>query len=88
MAGWQYGRNGDSAEVVRVRRTGAMETLQATSHENGKCDASSILPRWGLRLIYRLAQLERGRAYNVTVLMVGDEPVWTVQSIGKVENGA
>ena len=41
----------------------------------------------GLRLIYRLAQPERGRAYNVTVLMVGDEPVWTVQSIGKVENG-
>ena len=73
---------------MRVRRIGAMETLQVTSHENGKCDTSSILPRWGLRLIYRLAQLERGRAYNVTVLMVGDEPVWTVQSIGKLENGA
>lgn len=45
------------------------------------------LPAWALRLIYRLAQLERGKAYNVTVMMVSDTPVWTVQSIGKVENG-
>ncbi len=63
-----------------------METLQVHNQESGRCDAGAILPRWGLRLIYRLAQLERGRAYNVTVMMVGDEPVWTVQSIGKVEN--
>ena len=45
------------------------------------------LPAWALRLIYRLAQLERGKAYSVTVVMTGDAPVWTVQSIGKVENG-
>jgi hypothetical protein len=45
------------------------------------------LPAWALRLIYRLAQLEKGKAYNVTVMMVSDTPVWTVQSIGKVENG-
>ncbi len=63
-----------------------METLQVHNQEGVRHDAGSILPRWGLRLIYRLAQLERGRAYNVTVMMVGDEPVWTVQSIGKVEN--
>lgn len=45
------------------------------------------VPRWALRLLYRLAQLQRGQAYTLTVIMVGDEPVWTVQQMGKVENG-
>lgn len=45
------------------------------------------VPRWALRLLYRLAQLQRGQAYTVTVVMAGDEPVWTVQQMGKVENG-
>lgn len=45
------------------------------------------VPRWALRLLYRLAQLQRGQAYTVTVIMAGDEPVWTVQQMGKVENG-
>ena len=45
------------------------------------------VPRWALRLLYRLAQLQRGQAYTLTLLMVGDEPVWTVQQMGKVENG-
>lgn len=45
------------------------------------------LPRWALRLLYRLAQLQNGQAYTVTIIMAGSEPVWAVQPIGKVENG-
>ena len=46
------------------------------------------LPAWAIRLAYRIAQFERGRAYNVVVLMGSNDPAWTVQSIGKLENGA
>lgn len=61
-------------------------TGQAGSGDMRKVDTVT-LPAWALHLIYRLAQLERGKAYNVTVMMVSDAPVWTVQAIGKVENG-
>ncbi len=47
----------------------------------------AMLPAWAIRLAYRIAQLERGRAYNVVVVMVNNEPTWTVQPIGKLENG-
>jgi hypothetical protein len=47
----------------------------------------SDVPRWAMRLLYRLAQLQRGQAYTLTLIMVGDEPVWTVEHMGKVENG-
>ena len=45
------------------------------------------VPRWALRLIYRLAQMQQGQAYTVTVIMAGNEPVWMMQPLGKVENG-
>lgn len=75
----------------RSRGKGAGETVNGVTRQCGGEDVRQVdtlaLPAWALRLIYRLAQLERGKAYNVTVLMTGDAPVWTVQSIGKVENG-
>ncbi len=58
-------------------------TIDAVPCGQLPCD----VPRWALRLLYRLAQLQRGQAYTLTVVMVGDEPVWTVQQMGKVENG-
>lgn len=59
---------------------------QAARDDERKIDAAT-LPAWAIRLAYRVAQLERGRAYNVTVIMANREPSWTVQPIGKVENG-
>lgn len=66
----------------------AMAVGQATG-DSVQCGQPPVcdVPRWALRLLYRLAQLQRGQAYTVTVVMAGDEPVWTVQQMGKVENG-
>jgi hypothetical protein len=63
--------------------------VQATKQVEQPCGQPPLcdVPRWALRLIYRLAQLQRGQAYTLTVVMVGEEPVWTVQAMGKVENG-
>lgn len=46
------------------------------------------VPKWARRLIYRLAQLERGKAYDVTVVMPSGEgdPVWVVRGVNPVEN--
>lgn len=45
-------------------------------------------PRWFVRFALRVAQLERGRAYNVLIVVPhgGGEPVWTVLGDGKLEN--
>ena len=59
---------------------------QAANQDERKIDPAT-LPAWAIRLAYRVAQLERGRAYNVTVIMANREPSWTVQPMGKVENG-
>ena len=44
-------------------------------------------PRWFVKFALRVAQLERGRAYNVVLVLppVGD-PVWAVTDTGKLEN--
>ncbi len=53
-----------------------------------KCRVTeATLPAWAIRLAYRVSQLEHGRAYNVTLIKAHDEPTWTVQAMGKVENG-
>jgi hypothetical protein len=46
----------------------------------------ATLPAWAIRLAYRVAQLEQGRAYSVVVVMAQNEPTWMVQAMGKVEN--
>lgn len=55
--------------------------------QDERCIDSAKLPVWAIRLAYRLAQLEHGRAYNVVVIKANSEPTWTVQPMGKVENG-
>lgn len=44
------------------------------------------LPGWAWKLICRLSKLERGHAYTLTFFVTGDEPVWTIQNAGKLEN--
>ena len=44
------------------------------------------VPRWVWRLIYRLGKLERGKVYRLTVIMLADEPVWTVEAAANLEN--
>lgn len=51
-----------------------------------KLDASASVPKWALKLARRIAKLERGKAYTITVMMVGSTPVWTVQATGEIEN--
>lgn len=48
-------------------------------------DTAGAWPLWMLKLAMRLAQLQRGQAVTLTVLML-DEPVWIVQQVNKVEN--
>lgn len=49
---------------------------------------TATLSKWQVKLSQRVGQLERGRAYNVTLwLPFGcDEPVWNVVELGKIEN--
>ncbi len=49
-------------------------------------DNEPLIPAWAWKFFCRLAKLERGHAYTLTVVMTGDEPVWTVQPLGKLEN--
>ena len=49
-------------------------------------DMAAVLPRWFIRLARRIGKLERGHAYQITVVMVDDEPVWTIARLGDVEN--
>jgi hypothetical protein len=44
------------------------------------------IPRWVMRLIYRLGSLEKGRVYRLTLIVSGDEPVWILENQGKLEN--
>ena len=45
------------------------------------------MPAWVWKLIRRLAKLERGHVYTLTLVYLEGDPVWTVQAAGKVENG-
>jgi len=68
-----------------VKVDGMTTEQAATDVQCGQLKTCDV-PRWALRLLYRLAQLQRGHAYTLTVIVTGDEPVWTVQPLGKVEN--
>lgn len=65
----------------------ANETCGRAVNEAERTVDAATLPAWAIRLAYRVAQLEHGRAYNVTVIKANQEPSWTVQPMGKVENG-
>lgn len=50
---------------------------------------SSDIPALWLRFVYRVAQLQRGQAYALTIFVPedkGSEPVWAIKPIGKIEN--
>ncbi len=50
---------------------------------------TGIPARW-LRFLYRMAQLENGRVYTVTLIMPSkpdSEPQWAISDGTKVENG-
>lgn len=50
---------------------------------------TGIPARW-LRFLYRMAKLEAGKVYTVTVIMPSEpdsEPTWAIMGGAKVENG-
>lgn len=50
---------------------------------------SGIPSRW-LRFLYRMAKLERGKIYHVTIIVpekADSEPQWAISDGAKVENG-
>ena len=63
-----------------------MGAVTTTGTDERRTDAT-MLPAWAIRLAYRVAQLERGRAYNVVIVMANNEPTWAVQPVGKMEGG-
>lgn len=50
-------------------------------------DALQCAPSWAWKLLRRVAALERGNVYTLTVVMLEDTPVWSVQASAKLENG-
>lgn len=63
-------------------------------HSNGNgstptIDASELVPSAWLRFLYRVAGLERGRIYTITLVVpekAGSEPQWAIQAAGVLEN--
>ena len=49
-------------------------------------DVERNLPRWVMRLVWRLGKLEHGRMYRFTIVMAGDEPVWAIEGEQELEN--
>lgn len=50
---------------------------------------TGIPVRW-LRFLYRMARLERGKVYHVTIIIPDKadcEPTWAISDGAKVENG-
>jgi hypothetical protein len=52
-------------------------------------DCIQAWPAWFIALARRIAALERGKAYDVLLILPDDEgaPSWAVQARGKVESG-
>lgn len=67
---------------------------RTNGHSNGNgsaptADASELVPSQWIRLIYRLAALERGRIYTITLVVpekANSEPQWAIQAAGVLEN--
>ena len=49
-------------------------------------EQAESVPRWAWKLLMRLGTLRKGEVYRLTVVMQGDEPVWTVEPVGRLEN--
>lgn len=44
------------------------------------------VPRWVWKLIRRLAQMEKGKLYRLTLINSGDEPAWVLEAVANLEN--
>jgi hypothetical protein len=53
-----------------------------------EADYPAYTPRWVHKFILRLAQLEHGKAHDITLILPdGDaEPTWAIKGSAKVEN--
>ena len=51
-------------------------------------DIPQYWPRWVVKFSLRLAQLERGKAHDIVLILPDDggEPTWIVRGGSKVEN--
>lgn len=49
-------------------------------------DIVEFAPAWVRKLVNRLAKLERGQVYTLTVVLIDDEPVWGLQAVARLEN--
>ncbi len=60
------------------------KTMADMRHEG---DVAVNTPVWFTRLALRIAQLEAGRVYNLTLIVPAKgEPTWSVTGGGKLEN--
>jgi hypothetical protein len=53
-------------------------------------DANPNIPSRWLRFLYRVAGLEHGRVYTITLIVPStsdSEPQWAISAEGKIENG-
>lgn len=66
-------------------------TSNGKAHTNGHtAPAADIVPAAWLRFLYRMAGLERGRVYTITLIVPDKaqaEPMWTVDATRQLENG-
>lgn len=62
---------------------------ERATYQTKEPNPSGIPTRW-LRFLYRMAGLERGKIYQVTVIVpekADSEPQWVIGDGAKVENG-
>lgn len=62
----------------------------AVAYQVKQPNPTGIPVRW-LRFLYRMAALERGKVYNITVIVpdcADSEPTWAIVGGAKVENGS
>lgn len=67
---------------------GVSDTVAA--YQTKQPNPAGIPTRW-LRFLYRMAGLERGKVYNITVIVPYEsdtEPTWAISGGAKVENGS
>lgn len=62
---------------------------QGQAYQVKQPNPTGIPARW-LRFLYRMAGLERGKMYTVTLIVPNEpdaEPTWAISGGAKVENG-
>lgn len=73
---------------VFTSMTETKPVYHTNGHGNGTAPSDPLPSQW-IRLLYRLAGLERGRIYTITLVVpekAGSEPQWGIQAAGVLEN--